>query len=118
MGRRGEDLAAAHLERAGFEVLDRNWRCADGALRGELDIVARRGRMLVVCEVKTRRSGDVDGVLEAVTPRKQQRLRMLAAAYARRLDWRPAAVRIDVIGVAWRGGGRAAVAHVPGVGEP
>ena len=36
LGRRGEQLAADYLERLGFRILDRNWRCADG----ELDIIA------------------------------------------------------------------------------
>ena len=46
----GERLAVRYLHDAGPDVLDRNWRCA----RGEIDIVARRRRCLVVCEVKTR----------------------------------------------------------------
>jgi len=50
LGRRGEQLAAQYLERAGFRILDRNWRCAEG----EIDIVAAERRVLVVCEVKTR----------------------------------------------------------------
>ena len=50
LGRQGEQAAAEHLQRAGFRILDRNWRCADG----ELDIVAAERRTLVICEVKTR----------------------------------------------------------------
>ena len=38
VGDRGEDLACAHLEALGWEVLERNWRCREG----ELDVVARR----------------------------------------------------------------------------
>ena len=45
-----EQLAAQYLERAGFRILDRNWRCAEG----EIDIVAAERRVLIVCEVKTR----------------------------------------------------------------
>ena len=50
LGRRGEDLACQVLTRTGLTVVARNWRCPDG----ELDIVARAGTLLVVCEVKTR----------------------------------------------------------------
>ena len=50
LGRQGEQLAAEYLENAGFRILDRNYRCADG----EIDIVAADRRMLVACEVKTR----------------------------------------------------------------
>ena len=51
-GRLGEELAAAHLIAQGLIVLDRNWRCDVG----EVDIVAREGDALVICEVKTRSS--------------------------------------------------------------
>lgn len=101
VGRHGEQLAAEHLERAGFRILARNWRCAEGSVRGELDLVALDGPTLVVCEVKARRYGDVDDALEGVTGRKQARLRRLAGAYVAQLDWRPAAVRIDVVAVCW-----------------
>ena len=50
LGAWGEDLAVAHLEAAGYDVLARNWRCREG----ELDIVARGGDALVFVEVKTR----------------------------------------------------------------
>ena len=52
-GRRGEDLAAEHLERLGFQVLARNHRTRFG----ELDLVAYDGETLVFAEVKPRRSG-------------------------------------------------------------
>src|SRR3954468_19697129 len=55
-GRRGEDLAAEHLERLGFQVLARNHRTRFG----ELDLVAYDGETLVFAEVKTRRSGARD----------------------------------------------------------
>lgn len=49
LGRRGEDLAATHLEGLGLVILTRNWRCREG----ELDIVATDGLShLVICEVK------------------------------------------------------------------
>ena len=51
VGRYGEDLAARYLTAEGFVILERNWRCE----LGEIDIVARDGDALVVCEVKTRR---------------------------------------------------------------
>ena len=113
VGRNGEELAAEHLQRAGYTILERNWRCADGGLRGEVDIVALDGGTLVVCEVKSRRRGGVDDALEGVTGRKQGRLRRLAGAYVAALDWRPAAVRIDVIGVCWpASGGPAQIVHL------
>jgi putative endonuclease len=55
LGSIGEQIAARHVEQLGLEVIERNWRCADGAVRGELDLVCWEGRVLVFCEVKTRR---------------------------------------------------------------
>jgi putative endonuclease len=74
VGRYGEQVAAEHLERAGLEVLARNWRCADG----ELDIVAREGDALVFCEVKARSSVRFGDPAEAVGPDKAARIRRLA----------------------------------------
>lgn len=101
-GALGEDVACAHLRRAGLEVLARNWRVARGDLRGELDVVAldRGASTLVVVEVKTRRHPGRGGPLGAVSPDKLRRLRRLAAAMLHDLDLPPTRhVRIDVIGV-------------------
>jgi putative endonuclease len=65
-GKYGERVAAQHLEAAGFEVLDRNWRCP----QGELDIVARDGAALVFVEVKTRSSTKFGEPAEAVDRNK------------------------------------------------
>ena len=52
LGIEGEELAARWYERHGYVVAERNWRCR----AGELDLILRRGREVVVCEVKTRSS--------------------------------------------------------------
>jgi putative endonuclease len=95
VGGYGERIAAARMEELGMRILDRNWRCAEG----EIDIVARDGNVLVVCEVKTRRSTDFGGPLEGVTAIKAQRLRRLAACWLRDHPVRPEGVRIDVVGI-------------------
>jgi putative endonuclease len=77
LGRAGEDLAAGWYEAHGYEVLARNWRCREG----ELDIVARRDRLVVFCEVKARTSEAFGLPAEAVGPLKQARLRRLAALW-------------------------------------
>ncbi|CAN5626118.1 hypothetical protein BH18ACT1_BH18ACT1_12850 [soil metagenome] len=76
-------------------MLDRNWRVR----AGELDVVARRGRTLVVCEVKARRTEAFGSPLDAVTPAKQARLRRLAALYLAASSLRVGTVRFDVAAV-------------------
>ena len=74
LGVAGEDAVAQWYEAAGYDVLDRNWRCRDG----ELDLVVIRDDTLVFCEVKTRASTRFGAPFEAVTATKQRRLRNLA----------------------------------------
>ncbi len=111
LGRFGEDLAAAHLSAAGFIVLERNWRCPIG----EIDIVARDGATLVICEVKTRRSREFGAPLEAVTPAKAARLRRLAATYRQHLGPGVGPVRIDLVGILVPRRGAMHVEHLRGV---
>ncbi len=111
LGKYGEDHAAQFLIDAGLEILDRNWRCAEG----ELDLVAVENGVLVVCEVKTRRNDKFGGPLVAVTPVKLARLRGLAIAWCRAHGWR-GPIRIDVIGIWAAVPGRTdRVEHVRGV---
>jgi putative endonuclease len=112
LGRFGEAYAARHLVDQGMVVLDRNWRCE----AGEIDLVLRDGRVLVVCEVKTRSSLDFGSPLEAVTDRKAARLRRLAARWLAEHPLRPGEVRIDLVGVLAPPGGTPHVEHVRGVG--
>ena len=77
LGTAGEDLAAAWYEARGYEVVARNWSCR----AGELDIVLRRARLHVFCEVKARSSGAFGLPAEAVGPLKQARVRRLAALW-------------------------------------
>ena len=112
LGRRGEQLAAEYLERAGLRILDRNWRCETG----ELDIVALDQRVLVVCEVKTRSGVRYGSPLEAVSHSKRTRLRRLAAAWLAGQELRFNDVRIDVIGLVQDASGEFTLEHVRGVG--
>ena len=95
LGSYGERMAARYLRDRGLEILACNWRCAVG----EVDIVARDGDCLVVCEVKTRRSTTFGSPIEAVTRQKLARLRRLAAVWLADHEGHYADVRVDVIGV-------------------
>lgn len=99
-GRYGEDLAHGYLHRLGWQVVERNWRCA----HGEIDIVAREcladGRSaLVFVEVKTRRGLGYGNPLEAITRAKVKKLGELAGLWLREHDEHADLVRIDAIGV-------------------
>lgn len=114
LGAHGEELAARFLTQRGLDVLDRNWRCDVG----EVDIVARDGTTLVVCEVKTRRHEGFGSPIEAVTPAKLARLRRLAGCWVRahpRVPGVRGAPRIDVIGILRPAAGPARLTHVRGV---
>ncbi|MEC4018028.1 YraN family protein [Streptomyces sp. H27-D2] len=112
LGRYGEDLATRRLAAAGMTVVERNWRCR----AGEIDIVARDRDALVVCEVKTRRTGGYEHPMAAITPRKAARLRRLAEYWLAEHGAAPSGgVRIDLVGVLVPARGAARVEHVRGV---
>ncbi|MEV6765793.1 YraN family protein [Streptomyces sp. NPDC051105] len=113
LGKYGETLAARRLTEAGLAVLERNWRCGRS---GEIDIVARDGDVLVVCEVKTRRAGPFGHPMAGVTPEKAERLRGLAEHWIHAHGGAPpGGVRIDVIGVLLPQRGAPVVEHARGV---
>ena len=111
VGRYGERVAARFVQQAGWAVLDRNWRGADG----ELDIVGLDGDVLVVVEVKTRTGVGFGHPAEAVTARKLARIRRLTGQWLAEHDTRVASVRIDVIAVQVQHRGAAQVEHLVGV---
>jgi putative endonuclease len=109
LGAAGEAAVARRYEEAGYVVVARNWR--DGR-RGELDLVVRRGGLVVGVEVKTRSSSVFGDPLEAVTAAKAARLRRLLAAWvagqvAGQLSGpgreQVTELRIDVAAVRWGG---------------
>jgi putative endonuclease len=111
VGAYGERVAERFLVEAGLVVLERNWRCA----LGEIDIVARDGDCLVVCEVKTRSTVAFGHPAEAVTRAKAIRLRALAVEWVRARGVRPRDIRIDVVSVLRSPRGPAEVSHLKAV---
>jgi len=94
-GRWGEQLAAGWYERHGYRVVARNWRCA----HGEIDLIVRRRRLVVICEVKARRTDAYGMAATAVGPVKQQRLRRLAAEWLAASGMHGVEVRFDVVAI-------------------
>lgn len=105
-GRSGERIAARHLARRGWRILDRNWRGGGG----ELDLVALRLGTIAFVEVKSR--ADPGALTEPVRAAQRNRLVRAASAYlARRPELAAACARFDVIAIEWRDG-RPAVTHL------
>ena len=104
LGQRGEEIAARHLERTGWRIVERNYRVREG----EIDVIAARGDVLAFCEVKTLvdRGGPIRGPanpVESVGYRKQVRVRRMArawlASHAGHGGFGAPDLRLDVIGI-------------------
>ena len=98
LGRRGEELAAAHFSRLGYRVLARNHRTRFG----ELDLVLADDAdgTIVFCEVKSRRLGSGDW-RDSLHDAKRAQVRTMAAAWLAEVTDRPfgAELRFDAVGV-------------------
>jgi putative endonuclease len=94
LGRAGEKAAAELLRKRGYEVVGAGFL----ARRGELDLVCRRGKELVVVEVKTRSDDTFGTPLEAVGSRKRRALMAAAAEYRALAGWR-GPIRYAVVGL-------------------
>lgn len=93
LGARGEAAAADYLTSRGYAIVAQNYRCSVG----EIDLIIRKDGCLIVCEVKTRWSSDAGETLEAVTYRKQKRLRRLGEYYWQFETDRALPLRFDVL---------------------
>jgi putative endonuclease len=101
LGKAGEKAAADLLRSRGYRVIGAGFL----ARRGELDLVCRRGKDLVVVEVKTRTSDAFGTPLEAVGARKRRSLLAAAAEYRALAEWR-GPIRYAVVGVMVKPDGR------------
>jgi putative endonuclease len=108
LGKRGEELAAQHLERRGYTILARNYRTP----LGELDLIARDRQHLLFIEVKTRRTTHFGAPAEAVGTHKQRQIVRAAQWYlasAHHPDLQP---RFDVISIL-TGHNEPIITHIP-----
>jgi putative endonuclease len=74
-GRWAEHAAAHYLRLKGYRILARGWRAPEG----EIDIVARKGRILVLVEVKARPSAETAAY--AIAPRQRRRIERAALRF-------------------------------------
>jgi putative endonuclease len=94
-GSRGEDLVAAHLMRNGFEIVARNAKVG----RLELDVIARRGGMLVFCEVRTRKHDSFLDPIATIDREKVRRIRKAAILWLRASGMYADEMRFDAAAV-------------------
>ena len=97
LGRLGEARAVWHYLLRGYRVVGRNVRLS----AGEIDLVARRGRAVVIVEVKTRQTRLGGEGHEAVDRRKRERMIRLGDQYAAAHP--DAYLRYDIVSVRWNG---------------
>jgi putative endonuclease len=108
LGRRSEALAARWLARNGWTILARNFRVG----RKEVDLVARRGRVVAFVEVKARAGPGWGHPLEAVTRAKRAEIATVARAWIARHGRRGDVYRFDAIALYPSGSGGWRLEHV------
>ena len=100
LGKIGEDLVCAALERRGYAILARRHRTQ----YGEIDIIARDGEVIVFVEVKARAGVEYGDGAAAVTTWKQRRIARMAVDYLARRRWVDRRCRFDVVAVGYEAG--------------
>ncbi|MDD3679507.1 MAG: YraN family protein [Candidatus Shapirobacteria bacterium] len=95
IGQKGEEQAVDYLARAGYQILDRNFRISIG----ELDIVALDNNQLVLVEVKTRTNNKFGFPEEAINKRKLIKVKQVGQIWASQHPGLPQSLRIDLIAI-------------------
>jgi len=95
LGKSGENLACAELERRGYAILERRYRTRFG----EIDVIARDGDTIVFVEVKARMGEEFGGGAAAITRWKQRRVAQMAVDYLSRHRLHNGPCRFDVVTV-------------------
>jgi len=98
LGKIGEDVAVEYLRREGYQILDRNYQ----RRWGEIDIVAKKGKDIIFCEVKTLKKPREDSFLPEESVRNSKKKSLIKTAktylsenkYPENQNW-----QIDVIGI-------------------
>jgi putative endonuclease len=115
LARRGEDVVASFLEKRGFHVCGRNVRVG----RLELDLIARRGSLLVVCEVRSRARARPVFPAETIGPAKLARVRRATAMWLSKQQLGRVHARIDAAAVVFdEPGGEPRIEYYENVSYP
>jgi len=99
LGMDGEERAILFLKQQGYQILERNVHFT----QGELDIVAKKDRVIVFAEVKTRRSAKYSHPKEAVDKKKCRKIKKMAYQYYYHKKYTPEeyGIRFDIITLIW-----------------
>ncbi len=100
LGLKGERLAVRFLKRAGYKILDKNWKCG----RYELDIVAKKQNCCVFIEVKGREGIHPLDSYAAVNRSKREALRIAIRAYLNKHK-NIQSYRFDICAICWNNSG-------------
>ena len=100
LGRGGEEIAWEHLRRAGYALVEKNFR----SRYGEIDLVVEREGVIVFVEVRSRRGDRFGNALESVDWRKQRQIGRMAAEFLARRRLHDRRARFDVVAVEWQDG--------------
>src|SRR3989304_4929787 len=94
-GKAGEEIAVRHLQKLGYRILERNYRCPVG----EIDIVAKDKDTIVFVEVKSRKTEEFGDPELAVGAKKQRTLSLISMYYLSQKTKSPPDARFDVVAV-------------------
>ena len=92
LGKKGEDLAVKYLINKGYRILNRNFRYR----KAEIDIIARKHKVLAMIEVKTRNEGFYEGIADSISTKKRN-LIVSAADHYVTVNSLDLEVRFDII---------------------
>jgi putative endonuclease len=109
LGVLGERLAARHLQRLGYTILEQNYRFG----HREVDLIVRHGDTVAFVEVKARAGSDYGHPLEAITALKRREVERVARSWQRRHGRPGLYYRFDAVGVMLRPGADPAIEHIP-----
>jgi len=109
LGQRGEQIAALQIEKKGYRIVERNFRCK----LGEIDLIATDKEYLIFIEVKTRTETNSDiNPLISVTRSKQRKLKTLGTYYVAKKEMYHRQPRFDVIGIVLTNNGNHRIEHI------
>ena len=101
VGKEGESAAADFLRASGYRIIETNFR----TFFGEVDIIALDSGITVFVEVKTRSGSAYGSPFEAVTLKKQEKIRKVALFYMKKKK-QELEIRFDVVSITTAAGGR------------